>query len=353
MIHSNNNTNKTVGEASFRRGWCDTSEMPLQQLLWNDDGTYFLVDDGEFSNSGNITGGIRSRSRSLADYFVDENSFDVIYPVHVADRRQLFQALNNSERFVYGRECTCARETVPVYCPIEANICRTRQRGVFLFSDGSPTLQCEAATSTAESLLMCFLLPTIMCMYLFLLCFIVGTAKGKNAVTFTIRLLCCWEEDQYQGVLVREVDDRARASFRRRVRLARITQSTEIQRKVAASIRTRPFDKTLGLPEECMICLAEFEVGDRVGDLSCGHMFHIDPCLKQWVERKNHCPLCHAENLAVPTDKSPKRKSENVPNQNGETDASSPPATSSDEEDNARDTPNGERLPEDANSMDF
>lgn len=58
---------------------------------------------------------------------------------------------------------------------------------------------------------------------------------------------------------------------------------------------------------ECMICLGDFEEGERVGDLPCCHAFHVDPCLKQWLERKNHCPLCHAQNLAVPTDKSPRK----------------------------------------------
>lgn len=42
----------------------------------------------------------------------------------------------------------------------------------------------------------------------------------------------------------------------------------------------------------CAICFCEFEEGDRIGDLSCKHEFHID-CLKGWVQRKNACPLCN------------------------------------------------------------
>jgi len=42
----------------------------------------------------------------------------------------------------------------------------------------------------------------------------------------------------------------------------------------------------------CSICLGDLDYGDRVGDLSCGHVFHSD-CLKSWIQRrKNHCPLC-------------------------------------------------------------
>jgi len=42
----------------------------------------------------------------------------------------------------------------------------------------------------------------------------------------------------------------------------------------------------------CSICFCELEDGDRVGDLSCTHVFHAE-CLKMWVAKKNACPLCN------------------------------------------------------------
>lgn len=42
----------------------------------------------------------------------------------------------------------------------------------------------------------------------------------------------------------------------------------------------------------CTICFCAFEEGDRIGDLTCKHEFHID-CLKGWLQRKNACPLCN------------------------------------------------------------
>lgn len=42
----------------------------------------------------------------------------------------------------------------------------------------------------------------------------------------------------------------------------------------------------------CTICFCPFEEGDRIGDLTCKHEFHVD-CLKGWVQRKNSCPLCN------------------------------------------------------------
>ena len=41
----------------------------------------------------------------------------------------------------------------------------------------------------------------------------------------------------------------------------------------------------------CTICFGPLEDGDRVGDLSCNHIFHAE-CLKSWLVRRNQCPLC-------------------------------------------------------------
>ncbi|KAG7659465.1 Zinc finger RING-type [Arabidopsis suecica] len=42
---------------------------------------------------------------------------------------------------------------------------------------------------------------------------------------------------------------------------------------------------------KCIICQDEYEAKDEVGELRCGHRFHID-CVKQWLVRKNSCPVC-------------------------------------------------------------
>jgi hypothetical protein len=43
----------------------------------------------------------------------------------------------------------------------------------------------------------------------------------------------------------------------------------------------------------CTICLGSMQEGSRVGSLlACQHDFHVD-CLKGWLKRKNHCPLCN------------------------------------------------------------
>jgi Ring finger domain len=50
----------------------------------------------------------------------------------------------------------------------------------------------------------------------------------------------------------------------------------------------------------CAICYVPLEDGDRVGALPCGHEFHVHPCLKHWLSRRNVCPLCLTENIATP-----------------------------------------------------
>lgn len=44
----------------------------------------------------------------------------------------------------------------------------------------------------------------------------------------------------------------------------------------------------------CVICFGALEIGNRVGDLRCGHIFHVN-CLKTWCQRRNACPLCQTE----------------------------------------------------------
>jgi hypothetical protein len=47
----------------------------------------------------------------------------------------------------------------------------------------------------------------------------------------------------------------------------------------------------------CSICLNSVEDGERIGALSCNHIFHSD-CLKTWLRCRNVCPLCLAPDVA-------------------------------------------------------
>jgi len=44
---------------------------------------------------------------------------------------------------------------------------------------------------------------------------------------------------------------------------------------------------------QCMICLSDFESGDEVRELPCGHIFHAS-CVDEWLRRCTDCPICKA-----------------------------------------------------------
>jgi hypothetical protein len=44
-------------------------------------------------------------------------------------------------------------------------------------------------------------------------------------------------------------------------------------------------------PTTCHICLTDFEKGEKVVDLECGHLFHVE-CATNWVKRVPQCPAC-------------------------------------------------------------
>ncbi|KAL8089509.1 hypothetical protein AgCh_039109 [Apium graveolens] len=51
---------------------------------------------------------------------------------------------------------------------------------------------------------------------------------------------------------------------------------------------------SIGFDEECSICLAMFEDGERVKVLpECLHAYHSD-CVDKWLTNKSSCPLCRS-----------------------------------------------------------
>ncbi|CAH8373406.1 unnamed protein product [Eruca vesicaria subsp. sativa] len=48
--------------------------------------------------------------------------------------------------------------------------------------------------------------------------------------------------------------------------------------------------------EPCCVCQEEYNEGEEMGVLECGHDFHSQ-CIKEWLKRKNLCPICKTTGL--------------------------------------------------------
>ncbi|XP_063801575.1 RING finger protein 44-like [Pseudophryne corroboree] len=46
--------------------------------------------------------------------------------------------------------------------------------------------------------------------------------------------------------------------------------------------------------QSCVICLMEYEAGERVSVLPCSHKYHPS-CISEWYETNSSCPLCRSE----------------------------------------------------------
>lgn len=45
---------------------------------------------------------------------------------------------------------------------------------------------------------------------------------------------------------------------------------------------------------QCIICMEEFNEGEKVKLLPCGHIFHPN-CIKEWLMKQKSCPFCKSE----------------------------------------------------------
>ncbi|PIN08981.1 hypothetical protein CDL12_18437 [Handroanthus impetiginosus] len=49
----------------------------------------------------------------------------------------------------------------------------------------------------------------------------------------------------------------------------------------------------------CVVCQdCFFHEEDKIATLDCGHEYHVG-CIKNWLTRKNRCPLCNAAGVSV------------------------------------------------------
>jgi hypothetical protein len=141
------------------------------------------------------------------------------------------------------------------------------------------------------------------------------------------KIIHCWDEDWYEQSLNDTLDRMVQQQVDRRMRVERLdntgrifipsaqnilpgipmpTLPREIAHRSMVVLKTMKYrgntrqEVSEDQEEElCAICLNAFQEGDRVGNVKCGHIFHAT-CLKTWIQRKNHCPLCQMDDMATP-----------------------------------------------------
>jgi len=70
---------------------------------------------------------------------------------------------------------------------------------------------------------------------------------------------------------------------------------TTIISKICSKTRTKDIDEYIVETKfpgyECLICLDEFNQGQQIIMIKCGHIYHKN-CIDKWFLKKKTCPLC-------------------------------------------------------------
>lgn len=236
----------------------------------------------------------------------------------------------NDGTVFYVRQCQCStrpwEKEIQAYCPLDKSTCgipRSPGEPVGCFNQSSRTSLIRNAW------------PVIVLWYAGLLIFLMFTTQGRNARHFVWRK-CCNSNlnehlvEQYWyiegGFWRRRRRPRAFPSILRDVR-QRAHERREQEHEVPAlppntidhlvdttsdhhapnqlALKTKRYvaPRNANVQDDddlaCTICFSPLEDGDRVGALPCSHSFHVD-CLKEWLKRRNVCPLCQEPNIAAP-----------------------------------------------------
>jgi len=237
---------------------------------------------------------------------------------------------------VLGRECSCS-PVEGTYCPVGNQYCKIELVNPYQEKLG---LSCTTDTDDAFSL---FVLPLTVFLFIFFCCLCQYSPRGRYAKGYAKKVACCWDEGRYEQSLNDALNRMAQQHFDQHRRMERIrtyqvetgrvviprerpmlhgvissrtttassptnTSDIIVARQSVVVLKTTRYHGDIDMreisPEDqdeetCAICLFTFQEGDRVGNVRCGHVFHVE-CLKEWIQRKNHCPLCQMNNMATP-----------------------------------------------------
>lgn len=76
-----------------------------------------------------------------------------------------------------------------------------------------------------------------------------------------------------------------------RINYSRLNPVNENLISVLPQMDIKDLSKIPDEKKDCVICLTNYELNEKVIILPCTHMFHTD-CLKDWFRNQDTCPMC-------------------------------------------------------------
>ena len=130
-----------------------------------------------------------------------------------------------------------------------------------------------------------------LCLLAVLIALPFSTILGRNAAEFLISPCCpCLTRRRIDRMIQHEIE---LISQYITIQAPSLVQQTILKLKTK-SMQDDDQKLNIGIENHCSICIAPLDKGETIGDLACGHSFHVD-CLKEWLKRKNACPLCNGQ----------------------------------------------------------
>jgi hypothetical protein len=316
---------------------CDTAENPLMLVQFSETtGRYEVVrtvsevEYAAYRESQKTLKQPKTRRRLFGEpLYADAAVTDSGTTTHrrLQDTTPLFFDEDDPDAILLARECLCAPlvdiyDTIGTFCPVGQDNCRIALPNTYRTK---MELTCTADT---QDLYAKYILPLAIFMFFMFGYLCLCSPKGRFASGYMKRIVHCWDGDEYEQSLNNTLDRMIHQQHDRRMRLERLRfYSDHTGRVVIPTVQnflagtrlplSSPIEnasrcivvlKTMKYKEElrqdleediCTICLNTFHEGDRVGDIKCKHIFHKE-CLKKWIQRKNHCPLCQGDEMATP-----------------------------------------------------
>jgi hypothetical protein len=278
-------------------------------LLWNDKimrTTYF-----------------RGTEQSLVSptFYPDDSAFSVL-----SQERSLEES-----HTVDVRSCSC-RGWGTVYCPLVVDHCAVIRR-YNATQHGPSRLVCVDGTERMQEIAETSFLVAVLWFSVLITC-VVCTRPGRHVIHLALSQCIPGYNKCLAARILRTDGERAESMMRRQVnarRLLMLQRMEHVSPDTAAEIlsgriplsetshssnKNSPTSLSLStcvlslnagdagesddvFENDCAICFQPLEEGDRVGNLSCQHLFHVE-CLKTWLKRRNACPLCNKQDVATP-----------------------------------------------------